>query len=238
MNRNDEKTVIDFIRDEVNRTSMSEVARKIGSSVTYIHHVYHGTTTSISTDKLSALINVYPELRHKLNAVPDCFVVGDNNIVNYKGKLITNVEEKILTCLHRMKQLMSNREITQETGIGESILNSIFNKTNYKLSKSSIILAIRNSQSIRKALGIDEPVQNQTLILSPNSVHVSEGGTFYNGSPVGNSSSNVTVEKVIAELKSQLLPKIMALKIDDASKLEMLKLLADDTLVDNIKNSL
>lgn len=236
MNKKQNKEIIEFIRAQAESETITAVAKRIGTSISYVHHLISGKTTSVSIDKLQSMLVAYPELRAILGIKPDCFQVLDDGSINYQGRIIYDVREKIENCLRHMRQTSSNREIAKETLIGEALLNSIFNREGYTLSKSSIILAIKNSPTIRNALGIDEHFPGQMIICSPHSVQVAEGGVSYNGVQVG--ESNVTVERVLAELRSQLFPKIIQLPIDDSTKLEILKMLSDEQLISLIKASL
>lgn len=228
MDKEQFKKFTEWLREEVNKTSYAEVGRKIGSSAAYVHNLLNGRFRSLSVDKLDLFCHAYPRLRQLLGIYADCFNVSQDDVLNYKGVVVPNISEKVRDAMKKMRQTYNDRELSQETGVGESVINNIFNRKGNKVSRSTVILAIRNSRTVRKMLGLDDGEGSQVMINSPQGVQVGESATYYNGEVTeAQRDVNTVLDLFWADLQKQLLEKAMELNLATEDQMKVMRLLID-----------
>lgn len=228
MDKEQFKMFTEWLREEVNKTSYAEVGRKIGSSAAYVHNLLNGRFRSLSVDKLDLFCHAYPKLRQLLGIYADCFNVSQDDVLTYKGVVVPNISEKVRDAMKKMRQTYNDRELSQETGVGESVINNIFNRKGHKVSRSTVILAIRNSRTVRKMLGLDDGEGSQVMINSPQVMQIGESATFYNGEVTeAQRDVNTVLDLFWADLQKQLLEKAMELNLATEDQMKVMRLLID-----------
>lgn len=212
------KKFLEWLREEVDTTSYAEVGRKIGSSAAYVHNLLNGRFRSLSVDKLDLFCHAYPRLRQLLGIYADCFNVSQDDTLNYKGVVVTNISEKVRDAMEKMRKTYNDRELSQETGVGESVINNIFNREGHKVSRSSVILAIRNSSTVRKMLGLDDGKGSQVMINSPQGV-LGASSSYH-------AENKIDIQSIVSGIKGYLFEEIMKLDIEDEPKMSLMKIIA------------